>query len=92
MFSYDISDILKKKLEKISKKDKILVLNFYKKLQEIINRDEKAINMYKNLKSLLNEYKRIHLTDNYILLFIVKKNHIVFIDIRHFDDVYKRNY
>ena len=88
MFSYNVSDELKKKLKKIAKKDKILARNFYRKLQEIINRDEKTINSYKNLKSPMNEYKRIHLTGNYILLFEVIKNHILFIDIKHRDEVY----
>ncbi len=88
MFSYDISDILRKKLKKIAKKDKFLALNFYKKVQEVITRNSKSIKMYKNLKSPMNEYKRIHLTDNYILLFLVKNNHIVFIDIKHWDHVY----
>lgn len=89
MFEFDITDILKKKLEKVGKKDKILALNFYKKIKEIISRDQKTIQMYKNLKSPMNEYKRIHLTDNYILLFKVQKNKIIFIDIKHWDDVYK---
>jgi mRNA-degrading endonuclease RelE of RelBE toxin-antitoxin system len=89
MFSYDITDILRKKLEKIGKKDKVLALNFYKKIKEIISRDEKSINMYKNLRSPLNEYKRIHLTDNYILLFKVEKNKIIFVDIKHWDDVFR---
>ncbi|MGM5485436.1 MAG: type II toxin-antitoxin system RelE family toxin [Nanobdellota archaeon] len=88
MFSYDISDRLRKKLEKIGRKDKVLARNFYRKIQEVISRDGKSINMYKNLKSPMNEYKRIHLTDNYVLLFAVEKDHIVFIDIRHRDDVY----
>jgi len=90
MFSYDISDVLKAKLEKLAKKDRILAQIFYKKVQEIIHRDKKTINAYKNLKSPLNEYKRIHLTGNYILLFAVKENHLVFVDIRHWDDAYKR--
>ena len=90
MFTYDLTDILRKKLEKISQKDRILAQNFYRKVQEVINRDEKTINAYKNLRSPLNEYKRIHLTDNYILLFAVSKKHIVFVDIRHIDDVYKK--
>ncbi len=89
MFSFDVSDILRKKLEKIGKKDKVLAQNFYRKLKEIIDRDEKSINMYKNLKSPMNDYKRIHLTDNYILLFVVENKHIIFIDIKHWDDVYK---
>lgn len=88
MFTYDISDTLRAKLERLAKKDKILAQNFYKKLQEVVNRDEKTIHAYKNLKSPLNEYKRIHLTSNYILLFAVKGNHIVFVDIRHWDDMF----
>lgn len=88
MFTFDISDVLRAKLGKLGKKDKILAQIFYRKLQEIINRDERTINAYKNLRSPLNEYKRIHLTGNYILLFAVKGTHIVFVDIRHWDDVF----
>ena len=88
MFSYDLSDVLRKKLEKLAKRDKVLAGIFYKKVQEIISRDAKSIHAYKNLKSPLNENKRIHLTDNYILLFAVEGNHIVFVDIRHWDDVF----
>ena len=88
MFSYDFSDILRKKLDKLAKRDRVLAEIFYKKVQEVIQRDEITINAYKNLKSPMNAYKRIHLTDNYILLFAVEGKHIVFVDIRHWDDVY----
>lgn len=88
MYDYDITDKLRKKLKKIGKKDKALARNFYKKVHEIISRDEKGLNSYKNLKSPLNEYKRIHLTDNYILLFAVEKERIVFIDILHWDKLF----
>lgn len=88
MFSYDFSDILRKKLDKLAKRDKVLAEAFYKKVQEVVGRDEITINAYKNLKSHMNEYKRIHLTDNYILLFAVEGKHIVFVNIRHWDDVY----
>lgn len=88
MFSFDLTDILKKKLDKLAKKDKVLAQIFYRKLNEIISRDEDGINAYKNLKSPMNEFKRIHLTDNYILLFKVEKKHIVFVDIKHWDYVY----
>ncbi len=91
MFEFDISDILRKKLEKLSKKDKILVQNFKKKLKEVISHNKDSISTYKNLKSPKNEFKRIHLTDNYILLFRVdlEKNKIVFYDILHWDKAYK---
>ena len=88
MFSFDITDHLRKKLSKIGKKDKVLAKVFYRKLKEVISRDEKSINSYKNLKSPLNEYKRIHLTDNYILLFKIERKKIIFIDIKHRDKVY----
>ena len=88
MFKYDIHDTLRAKLDKISKKDKVLASIFFKKVQEIVNRDEKTINAYKNLRSPLNEYKRIHLTGNYILLFSVKGNRVIFFDIRHWDEVF----
>ena len=88
MFEYDIHDTLRAKLNKIAKKDKVLASIFFKKVQEIINRDEKTVNAYKNLRSPLNEYKRIHLTGNYILLFSVKGNRVIFFDIRHWDDIF----
>lgn len=91
MFEYSLEDSLKKKLFKLTKKDKILAQNFKKKLFEIIKKDKVSINTYKNLKSPLNEFKRIHLTDNYILLFRVdiENNFILFVDILHWDKAYK---
>lgn len=89
MFSYDISDELRKKLKYLSKKDKILVMNFKKKLSEIITRDNETINTYKNLKSPMNECKRVHLTSKFILIFKVIETEIIFVDIMHRDYVYK---
>jgi mRNA-degrading endonuclease RelE of RelBE toxin-antitoxin system len=88
MFTYDISDILRKKLDKLAKKDVVLARIFFKKVKEISSRDEKSVLAYKNLRSPMHDYKRVHLTDNYILLFIVRKSHIVFVDIKHRDTVY----
>ena len=88
MYDYDITDKLRKKLEKIGKKDKVLAQNVYKKIQEIINRDEEGLKSYKNLRSPLNRYKRIHLTDNFILLFAVENDKIIFIDILHWDKLF----
>ena len=64
---------------------------FKKKLQEVINHNTMTIDTYKNLRSPQNEFKRIHLTDNFILLFTVDKprQHIVFIDILHWDNAYE---
>lgn len=91
IFTYNLSDVLKKKLEKIGKKDPVLAQAFKKKCKEVIAHDEKTIDTYKNLKSPLNEFKRIHLTDNFIILFKVykKEKHIVFFDIKHWDKAYQ---
>ena len=94
MFTYDFSDRLKHKLSKIGKKDRILALNIKKKIKEIISHNLNSIDTYKNLKSPMNEYKRIHLTSEYILLFIVDKEnkHIVFMDVTHWDNAYRNKY
>ncbi|MBT3408644.1 hypothetical protein HOD20_05885 [archaeon] len=92
MFDFDISDKLRKKLKKLGKRDKVLARIFYKKLNEVIEKNKISINTYKNLKSPQNEYKRIHLTDNFILIFNVNidTNYILFIDILHWDNAYKK--
>ena len=89
MFSFDLSDKLRKKVEKLAKKDKVLALIFKKKVQEIITTT--SIDTYKNVRSPKNEFKRIHFTDNFILLFTVNKeeNFILFLDILHWDKAYK---
>lgn len=91
MFTFEFSDLLKKKLFKLNKKDKILTQIFKRKLNEIINQDINSINTYKNLRKPDNDKKRIHLTDNFILLFKVEieNNHILFVDILHWDKAYK---
>ena len=91
MFYYTLSDTLKKKVDKLAKKDPVLVSILKKKIIEIVSRNEKTISMYKNLKSPDNDKKRVHLTDNTILLFNVdiENSRVLFIDILHWDDAYK---
>jgi mRNA-degrading endonuclease RelE of RelBE toxin-antitoxin system len=87
MYSFDITDKLRRKLEKLGKKDRVLALIFKKKMMEVISSD--SVDRYKNLKSPKNEFKRIHLTDNFILLFKVEGNKVIFVDILHWDSAYK---
>ena len=91
MFKFNISDSLMKKLEKLNKKDKVLVQNFKKKVKKVINKNSKSINSYKNLKRPLQNYKGIHLSDKFILLFQVdvKNNFILFLDIKHWNKAYE---
>ena len=90
MFEFDLSDELRFKLEKLVKKDKKKVEIINKKIKEIINNDHDSIDRYKNLKSGLSRYKRVHIDKHFVLLFEVnkKENLIIFADFGHHDDVY----
>lgn len=91
MFDFDFSEKLRKKLDKLAKKDKVLALIFKKKYLEVINKNNETISVYKNLKNPLHKYKRIHLDDKFILLFEVNidKEFILFVDIKHHDKAYE---
>ena len=91
MFKLRIEDNLNKKLTKLFKKDKKLSIAIKRKIKEVISHNTITIHTYKNLKSPKNEFKRIHLTREYILLFKVyeKENIILFVDILHRDVAYK---
>lgn len=90
MFDFEFSRTIEKRLSKLAKKNKTLADIFYKKMEEVISHNSKSIDTYKNLRSPKKEFKRIHLTDNFILLFKVnnKENLIIFIDIIHWDNAY----
>ena len=91
MFSYDLTDKLKKRVRKLAQKNKVLALIFKRKIKEVVGHSVDTIDTYKNLNSPMNEYKRIHLTCSHVLLFNVdkKKRHIIFVDIIHWDKAYK---
>ena len=93
MFSYDISDELRKQIEILVKKDKTRAKSLYKKIKEIIAQDESSIDHYKNLRYDLRDYKRVHIFGGrFVLMFqvIKEKNHILFLKIEHHDNAYKR--
>lgn len=91
MFTYEFTKKLRKQLTKLSQKDKVLSQIFFRKFAEVVNRDIHSIHTYKNLRSPLNDLKRIHLTDNFILLFkyYPERGHILFTKISHWDGAYK---
>lgn len=91
-FTFEFTDNLKKIIAKLNKKDKKLAKELYRKIREIINSDEINIEHYKNLKYDYSDKKRVHVRNNFVLLFSVKKekNHIIFLDFEHRDNVYKR--
>jgi len=92
MFSFDLSDDIKKKLKKLDKKDPVFCEAINKKIKEIINNDDKTIDRYKNLRYDLAGNKRVHVYKSFVLTFIVRKdiNFIYFEKIDHHDNIYKR--
>ncbi len=90
-FQFRLSDELKVKLLKLSKRDKFMVQIINKKIKEIISSDFETIERYKNLKYGLSDLKRVHIDKSFVLIFRVdkKNNLIVFEDFDHHDIIYR---
>ena len=84
--NYEIHPDLDKILSKLSKKDKSQYEQILKKVDEVIN--SKEIDHYKNLRSPLQKYKRVHI-GHFVLLFGIKGDIILFRYYDHHDNIYK---
>ena len=71
MFDFDLSDELKIKIRKLTKRDNVKVEIINKKIKEIINCDGNSIQHYKNLRYNLKEYKRVHIDKHFVFLQII---------------------
>lgn len=91
-FTFDLSDHLRKTLEKLSKLDPRRSKIIYKKIKEIIGSDLVVIEHYKNLRHDLSDYKRVHIDKSFVLIFKVFKSekHILFERFDHHDNIYKK--
>lgn len=87
-----LSEKLKKVLEKLSTRDKVLAVAINKKIKQICSCNEEVIDYYKNLRYDLSGYKRVHVERSFVLLFKVdfEKKRVLFVDIDHHDNIYKR--
>ena len=90
-FEYDYSPELRETLEKIRKKHKSLYEATLKKMDEIISRDIKTIDFYKNLRNNLSDSKRVHVLKHYVLFFkVYKENNLIYFQkLRHHDEAYE---
>ncbi len=88
MRNFLIEDKLKKIIEKLHKKNPSVYEALMKKIEEILNCDN--VEHYKNLRSPLQEYKRVHIGSSSILLFKYVKSEdlVVFYDLDHHDSAY----
>jgi mRNA-degrading endonuclease RelE of RelBE toxin-antitoxin system len=64
--------------------------NLIKKMDQILECED--INHYKNLMNGLKKFKRVHVNDSYVILFIDQNNFIHFVDYDHHDKIYNKNY
>jgi mRNA-degrading endonuclease RelE of RelBE toxin-antitoxin system len=83
------SDDLSKTLAILKRKDKPLFQMVEKKISQIASLDSVSIQHFKNLRSPLSDYKRVHL-GSYVLLFRVQANDIIFDAFEHHDKIYQR--
>ena len=88
MHEFAIEDKLKKKLMKLSKKDKTLYDSAIKKFTEIASCND--VNHYKNLRKPMNDFKRVHLKIPFVLIFKYdpEKDKVIFYDLEHHDRAY----
>ena len=83
-----ISDNLRKTLAILKRKDTTMFQMVEKKIMQIASLDSVSIQHFKNLRSPLSDYKRVHL-GSYVLLFHVQANNIIFDAIEHHDKIYQ---
>ncbi|MEK6970179.1 MAG: addiction module toxin RelE [archaeon] len=91
-FSYDLSDGLREIIRKLKGRDPKKVEIIRKKIAQIVQSDEETIEHYKNLRSDLKEFKRVHIDKHFVLIFHYdkKEKFILFEDFDHHEHVYKR--
>jgi YafQ family addiction module toxin component len=90
MRKFSIEEGLKKALEKLNKKDKVTYEILMRKIEEVIT--SKDINHYKNLRTPLHDFKRIHIRGPFILIFKYDESDdkIIFYEFNHHDYIYTR--
>jgi mRNA-degrading endonuclease RelE of RelBE toxin-antitoxin system len=92
VFRYDLSNNLKTKIKKLSKRDCLLIDMLYKKINEIVSQTPETIEHYKNLSNRLSDRMRVHIGKSYVLTFAYYKQEqfILFWDLAHHDEIYKK--
>ena len=88
MYELDIKPHLDKTLSKLKKKNPKQFEIIYNKVEEIL----KNPHAYKNLKSPLKNWKRVHIDRHFVLTFSVDENTktVILEDYAHHDKIYRR--
>ena len=87
MYLLDIKPELDEKFNKLIKKNKKQYDIIMKKVEEILENP----NHYKNLRTPLQNWKRVHIDNNFVLAFSVDENTktVILEDYDHHDKIYK---
>ena len=88
MREFSLEEGLRKVLQKIAKKDKVMHEAVMKKIEEIISCED--VNHYKNLRAPLQEFKRVHIKSSFVLIFkyLASEDKIIFFKLDHHDNIY----
>jgi YafQ family addiction module toxin component len=83
-----VEERLERTLKKVHKKDRVLYESALRKMQEIVTCDN--VDHYKNLRSPLQDFKRVHVKGCFVLLFKFRQSDdtVVFYDLAHHDEAY----
>ncbi|MEK6886994.1 MAG: addiction module toxin RelE [Nanoarchaeota archaeon] len=89
MREFEFEEKLKKTLSKLEKKDKVKYSIVINKIDEILSCID--VEHYKNLRAPKQEFKRVHIGSNFVLLFKYdkQKDFILFFCLNHHDEVYR---
>jgi YafQ family addiction module toxin component len=87
MYSLKIKPDLEKTLKKLAKKNRKQVEIILKKTDEILEDPHR----YKNLRTPLNDWKRVHVDKHFVLIFSVdeESKSVTLEDYDHHDNIYK---
>ncbi len=85
-----IEDGLKKTLNKLFKKDRVTYEILMKKIEELVSTND--FSHYKNLRSPLQEFKRVHIRGSFVLIFrfIESEDKLLLYDFDHHDIIYTK--
>ncbi|MBU2576120.1 MAG: type II toxin-antitoxin system mRNA interferase toxin, RelE/StbE family [Nanoarchaeota archaeon] len=88
MYNYEVMPDLKRTLNKLFKKNKIMYKQVMKKIEEIIQNPQH----YKSLKYDLVGERRVHIMKSFVLKYEINKTRktIIFFFFGHHDEAYKR--
>lgn len=92
MFDVVINPELTPIFDKLKLKDPAAYKNLKRKINQIALILESNPNHYKNLKKPLQDYKRVHVNQGYVLIFLVDKKSqtMIIVDYDHHDNVYDK--